>query len=380
MRVLLVANYLNDEQQSMQRFAALMERALRETGHEVCVRRPPGIVGNLHPRGHGLGKWLGYIDKFGVFPITLRAAVRWCDVVHICDHANSFYVKYLRSRPHLVTCHDVLALRSALGEVPENRTAGTGRQLQRMILNGLRQAQHIVCVSEATRAELLRIASIPKDRVSRAYNALNYPYSRMAEPEASAHLHRLGIDPSQPFLLHVGGNQWYKNRLGALQIFSFLRKHPAGQNLKLVMAGKPWTDEMRKLVSECGLLDATCELTSVTNESLRALYSSAKMLLFPSLEEGFGWPILEAQACGCPVVTSSRSPMDEVGGSAAVYVDPENPESAAATIASVVDQANSLREASFQNAARFDESMMIRSYLTIYEKVYNEHTARHQLS
>ena len=380
MRILLVANYLNDEQQSMQRFAVLMERALKEAGHEVCVRRPLGIIGNLHPSGHGLGKWLGYVDKFGIFPITLRAAIRWCDVVHICDHANSFYVRHFKSRPHLVTCHDVLAIRSALGEVPRNTTACTGRQLQRMILNGLRQAQHIVCVSEATRAELLRIAAIPKNRVSRTYNALNYPYSRMAEPEAAAHLRTLGIDPGQPFLLHVGGNQWYKNRLGVLQIFSFLRKHPAGQRLKLVMAGKPWTNEMRKLVSDHGLLEATCELTSVTNEDLRALYSSAKMMVFPSLEEGFGWPILEAQACGCPVVTSSRSPMNEVGGSAAIYVDPENPESAAATIVSAIEQADSMRESSFQNAARFDVSMMVHSYLTIYQKVYNEHTARHQFS
>src|ERR1700737_4422576 len=153
MRILLVANYLNDEQQSMQRFATLIERRLRETRHEVCVctRSPGGSV--------CFGNWLGYIDKFGVFPITLRAAVRWCDVVHICDHANSFYVRYLGSRPHLVTCHDVLAIRSALGEVPRNITGGTGQQLRRRILNGLKQAQHIVCVSDAPRAELLCIAA-----------------------------------------------------------------------------------------------------------------------------------------------------------------------------------------------------------------------------
>ena len=100
----------------------------------------------------------------------------------------------------------------------------------------------------------------------------------------------------------------------------------------LVMVGKPWTAEMRRFILEHGMSDVTMELTGVDNEDLRALYSTATMMLFPSLQEGFGWPIVEAQACGCPVATSGRSPMDEVGGDAAIYIDPENPESAAAVL------------------------------------------------
>ncbi len=371
MKVLLLANYLNDEQESMQRFAALMERGLTQAGHDVRVVRPKVCVGQLHASARGLGKWLGYVDKFGIFPPFLRSAVKWADVIHICDHSNSFYTKHIGAVPHLVTCHDLLAIRSAQGEIPQKRTGWTGRQLQRLIVKGLTEAQHIVCVSEATRRDLLRFVDIPENRVSRTYNSLNYPYSRMETDDATFRLRQLGIDPSQRFLLHVGGNQWYKNRLGVLRIFSILTKLAAGGRLKLVMVGKPWTSEMRRFVLQHGLSNATLELTGVAEEDLRALYSTASMMIFPSFQEGFGWPIVEAQACGCPVATSNRSPMNEVGGNAAIYIDPDNPESAAAAVQRALSGIAGIRELSLANAARFEGSVMIDSYLSLYDKVRN---------
>src|ERR1700683_5179365 len=351
MKILLVGNYENErqDQNSMQRFAAFMARGLTQAGHQVRWLRPRRLIGQLHVSEFGLGKWLGYVDKFGVFPSCLKPAIRWADVVHICDQANSFYTKHMGALPHVVTCHDVLAIRSALGEIPQNRTRWTGRQLQRLILKGLISSQHVVCVSEATRKDLLRIAGIPDDRVSLVYNSLNYPYSRMEQREAGCRLRRLLVDPTQAFVLHVGGNQWYKNRLGVLRIFSLLRKLTPGRQLKLVLVGKPWTTEMRRFVAEHGMSDVTVELTGVVDEDLRALYSAATMMLFPSFQEGFGWPIIEAQACGCPVLTSGRAPMDEIGGNAAIYVDPDEPELAAVTLKCALERAPGLRESSLRN-------------------------------
>lgn len=374
MRILLIGNYLNDGQESMQRFAALMERGLKQAGHEVRTLRAPVVVGQLHPSGEGFGKWLGYIDKFGVFPVILRSAVKWADVVHICDHANSFYIKHVAPVPHVVTCHDMLAIRSALGEIPQNQTRWTGRQLQRLILKGLTEAQHVVCVSEATRRDLLRIADIPERRVSCTYNSLSYPYSRMEEHEAAIRVRRLRMEITQPFLLHVGGNDWYKNRLGVLRIFSALRQLTPGRTFMLVMVGKPWTAEMRRFVLEHGMSDVTTVLTGVANEDLRALYSTATMMLFPSLHEGFGWPIVEAQACGCPVATSRRSPMEEVAGAAAIFINPDNPESAAASLRHALERVADMREASLLNAARF-RSGMVERYLSVYERVCNDRSA-----
>ncbi len=372
MKILLITNYQNDGQESMLRFAALLKDGLAKAGHEVRTLGPRSFFGSLCPAGQGLGKWLGYLDKFANFPHLLKSLAHWADIVHICDHSNSFYTKQLRSLPHLVTCHDLLAVRSARGEVLQSRTRWSGRQLQRIIADGLTRSKHVVCVSEATRRDLMGIIGIPEQRVSRIYNSLNYPYSPMARDESVSRLLTLSIDPGAPFLLHVGGNQWYKNRLGVLRIFACLRSHSHGQRFNLIMVGKPWTTEMREFVIERGLSDRVFELTGIGNEDLRALYSTAKMLLFPSLHEGFGWPIIEAQACACPVLTSNRSPMDEVAGDAAFYVDPEDPESAAQAMKRAFEMAPGLSEAGLRNAARFDTSTMINSYVALYGKIREE--------
>lgn len=369
MRILLVSNYVNDAQESMQRFALLMEKGLMQAGHEVRTLRPQSIVGRIRPSGAGVGKWLGYVDKFGLFPFNLKSALAWADVVHICDHSNSFYTGYLQTKPHIVSCHDLMAIRCSLGEIPRQVTRWTGRRFQRLILNGLRQAQHVVCVSQATTRHLFRITRLPEERVSCIYSSLNYSYSRMRRDEAITRIRKLQIDLGETFFLHVGGNHWYKNRTGVLRIFSWIRKLIPHKNPKMVMVGMPWTDEMRRFVSDNGLNDVTFELPGISDEDLRALYSAAVMLLFPSLDEGFGWPIIEAQACGCPVLTSARAPMDEVGGAAAIYVDPEDPEVAAASAILALDREADLRQESVRNAARFNITDMIEGYLTVYEKV-----------
>ena len=104
MRVLLVGNYAPDRQESMLRFAELMERELRARGHSATVLQPPVVLGKLKAGSGGAGKWFGYVDKFVLFPRRLRAAMRDCDAVHICDHSNAMYVKELGGRG---ACGDV---------------------------------------------------------------------------------------------------------------------------------------------------------------------------------------------------------------------------------------------------------------------------------
>ena len=126
---------------------------------------------------------------------------------------------------------------------------------------------------------------------------------------------------------------------------------------------------MHEFVLRNALGDRVVELTNASNEDLQALYSKATALLFPSLREGFGWPIIEAQACGCPVFTSDRVPMTEVGGDAAIYLDPTDPPAAAAVIANSLDRIPQLRQAGLENAKRFSSSAMISSYSSVYQRL-----------
>jgi len=376
MKILLVGNYEPGGQKSMQRFAALLESGFKAAGHETRIIRPPVVAGAL-PVGGAAGKWLGYLDEFVVFPKRLKEVVEWADIVHICDHSNAFYVKYVRRRPHVVTCHDMLAIRSAIGEFACNHTSWTGRQLQNIILRGLRaagRAGHIACVSEATRRDILRVAGVPQQRVSQIHNGLHFPFSPLEPEQAREQIDKFGIRRDQRFILHVGGNSWYKNRLGTMKIFSALKSWPEAKELSLVMAGQPFMREMRRFQYDNAAGRDVIELIDPSNEELQALYSCANLMLFPSLQEGFGWPIIEAQACGCPVVTSNRMPMTEIGGDAATYIDPDNIEEAAATIDGRICARSQPCEKSLKNAERFSASKMISRYLSLHQSLLNAWT------
>ncbi len=370
-RILLVANFQPDQQESMQRFCELLRAGLSGKGNVVRVVRPQSVFTRLFPRPGGLKKWLGYIDKFLLFPFVLTKEAKDCDVVHICDHSNSIYTRFL-GRPNVVTCHDLMAVRSAREEIPENPTGWAGRILQRAILRGLRRAQFVVCVSEHTRQDVLRLAGRSEPATPRIHNGLNYAYSPMDKEQALPRVKAVFDGNIPPYFLHVGGNQWYKNRLGVLRIYAGLRSRGQFSSHRLVMVGKPFSAEMRSFLASNGLVGDVVEVLASPNEDLRALYSLAECLLFPSLEEGFGWPIVEAQACGCPVFTSNRPPMPEVGGDAAVYFDPSNPESACETIAASLDRRKELSLRGQENASRFTTTAMMAAYLKVYAAAVRE--------
>lgn len=379
LRILLVANYEPDGQQSMQRFAAVMAKELAAAGIDVTVIRPEPFFGRLHPGARGLGKWLGYLDKFLVFPIVLRKKLSTPLVVHICDHSNAFYTRHLRDVPHLVTCHDMLAVRSALGEIPQNPTRWSGRILQRLVVRGLEGARAIACVSNATRGDLSRLVKGSDRRSSIAKSGLNAPFHPLPKDEARARILTLvrALGHSFPeegrYIVHVGDDSWYKNRRWVVEMFSELHRSSDQADLWLIMAGKPLSPEMRSLFEEAGIADRVVELVGVQHEDLCALYSAAELLLFPSLEEGFGWPIIEAQACGCRVVTTDRPPMNDVGGTAAAYFEPEDFGSSLDVLLNVLYENDRQRQAriecGFANAGRYSTARMIENYLALYARV-----------
>lgn len=367
MNVLLIDNYAGSQQESMNRFAELMRQGLEASGHNVRAVRPPVVLGRLYRHQTGFGKWIGYLDRFVLYLPLLRRQVPWADVIHVCDQANAVYVPSFGYKPNVVTCHDVLAIRAALGEIPEAPTGFTGRMYQRWILRNLRKAQAVVCVSKQTQTELQRV--VGHDSVTVVPSALNFPYRPMPAPEATLHLQTVGLGSDSQFFLHVGGEEWYKNRRGALQIFAALVKRPQFKSYRFVMVGRPLEPQTRQLVNSLGLQNRAGTLVDVSNELLRALYSTSQGLLFPSLYEGFGWPILEAQACGCLVVTTNRDPMAEVSGRCAILIDPSDPEKAAEQIDTSWDGRAQLMKAGLENVQRYNVRAMMDGYVAVYSDV-----------
>ncbi len=369
MKVLLVGNYPYLYSQSMDQFATILDKEIKAHGHESWLLRPKTKVGRVMRKPVGVGKWLGYLDMFILFPVDLKPAVKWADVIHICDHANALYVPWLRGKPHVVTCHDMIAVRSARREIPKNKVKLTGRVYERWILNSLKKAQHIACVSATTESDLLRLCGTAAPVTSVVHNGLNYSYTPMPRGEQLMYFEKLHINRDSKFFLHVGSNSFYKNRAAVIRIFSHLVRDATYANHRLVMAGKGLPRDLLQEASRCGVGPKLIEVRNPTQEQLRALYSSAEALIYPSLYEGFCWPIIEAQACGCPVFTSNRHPMMEVGGEGAAYLDPQDYEAAATVILHGLRNRDRMVELGYCNAEKYSTSRMVDGYLKLYKQL-----------
>ncbi len=371
----------------MARSAELLESGLRSRGIAVEVLRPKPFFGLIAKRNPS--KWLTYVDKYVLFPFQLMMRARRCRLIHIVDHSNAVYVFWLRRTKNIVTCNDLLAVRSALGEFPEHRIGFTGRLLQKWILVGLRRADHVVCISDTTKSDVLRLTNKPEADISRIYLGLdavfetelkrrvmgtltdpcvNAENQRSASPTASA----LAIandfgEPARPYIVHVGGDMWYKNRDGVLSIYREVRRRLGDSAPNLVMVGPPLT------TAEEGVQF----FQNVPNSTLVELYRNAELLLFPSLYEGFGWPVIEANACGCPAVVSSAPSLIEAGGSAAsLIVDPRDIQAGADQVIEVLHEESAAKErrakAGYRNASRFSRQEMIAEYLELYASIAPE--------
>jgi glycosyltransferase involved in cell wall biosynthesis len=376
-QILLVGNYSRDDQESMQRFARVMFAGLRENACEVEVLVPPVVLGRWGRSSiEGVGKWLAYVDKFVLFPFRLRQRLRELGkdgaravLVHICDHSNAMYTRYTRGLASVVTCHDLLAVRGARGEPTDCPATAMGGVLQRWIVHGLRRASLVACVSRGTKGDVERVLRTDEigQRIRLVHMGLNHRYRRLEAGEIKVQLAHLAL-PKSPYVLHVGSNLRRKNREGVLRIFS--RMYPQWTGW-LVFAGDPLTSELSALAQSLGVSDRVMVVAKPENAVLEALYNQAISLLFPSRFEGFGWPIIEAQACGCPVVCSDATPLPEVVGDGGLVCPLEDEEAFAAAVLRLTDSAE--REAwirkGLANAAKFTTERMIGDYLNIYEEL-----------
>jgi glycosyltransferase involved in cell wall biosynthesis len=256
-----------------------------------------------------------------------------------------------------------------MGEFKQHSTGWLAKLFVESLLKWLGLAKYIVCISKATRDDLLRISKVVKpDNASVIYMGLNYNYYPADIKESESCLRKLGLKTNLKFFLHVGKDNWYKNRMGLLDIFRNIIEIQDSEDFHLVFAGKDLSTNMVKYITKYKLTNKVISLEGIDNEALRCLYSSAVALIFPSFAEGFGWPIIEAQACGCPVFTSKLPPMTEVGGAAAVYFDPNATKEAARVILEGISDRENLRVRGFENIKRFTAEKMIQEYESVYRK------------
>jgi glycosyltransferase involved in cell wall biosynthesis len=300
----------------------MLEEAYLLRGHEVQVWTPQPFFCRLWQKGR-IAKWLRYIDKYILFPLWVRGKLKKqpADMLYVfCDQALGLWVPLVKHKPHIVHVHDLLALRSALGDVPENPTSWSGRIYQRYIRQGFKQAKHFISISNKTRDDLHHFGQVSAMSSHVVYNGFNYPYAPMAKADAIRVLSDANLPAqSDGMLLHLGGSQWYKNLVGVIRIYIEYVK-AENNPLPLWCISPSPNPQVQTLLKQVPSKGQVLFFQGIENHALQAAYSLARAFVFPSLAEGFGWPIIEAQACACPVLTTDAAPMNEIGGVACSYI------------------------------------------------------------
>jgi glycosyltransferase involved in cell wall biosynthesis len=234
---------------------------------------------------------------------------------------------------------------------------------------------HVLTDSECSRKDILDRLNLRQDRVTVVYPGVELDRLRPASSEDQAEVQvkvkeELGL--RRPYVLCVAGTDPTKNVGTLVEAFARLPlAHRDAHDLVLVGdCGR--REDLRQLVARAGIEKHTIFTGVVTDERLVDLYRQAKLFVFPSRYEGFGLPVLEAMACGCPVVCSSASSLPEVVGDAAILLNPLDVEGFTRTIEQVLGDAElrkDLRQRGLRQAARFTWDRTARETITVYEKI-----------
>lgn len=381
-KIILISNYLPDKQESMRLFMQMFYDSYRSKDLLVEVWYPVVFFGNIAATTlSGIGKWLSYVDKYILFPMVLIGKrikgkfKKEAFIYHICDHSNAPYLFFLPRNKTIITCHDVLAIRGAFGFKDAYCEASlTGRILQEWIFFSLLKARKIGFVSEFTKNQFLELKQLKNKQdfgneplYKIIYNGFNANFGILKGDELKNIFKKYNIHFNIPYILHVGSDLPRKNRELLVEMLYVLDD---SWNGVVCLAGQKIDVKLDNLIHKYGLQDRVVFIERPDHELLVALYNDCDAFVFPSFTEGFGWPLIEAQACGAPVITSALDPMIEVCGGAALHADPNNSKTFADAFKLLADKTvrSDLVQDGFKNCERFKKEAIVKAYLDFYKQ------------
>ena len=257
-----------------------------------------------------------YLSLAGAYRLA-RSIRSEGDIVHLPNQHFARYAIFLK-QPFIVTVHDLARCCFNL-----DRETIIERILLNLDKRYIKRASHIIAISQSTKSDLVKYLNIPESRISVIYNGVDHNIFKPYKPYQIRPYH---VTLShKPYILYVGSERRRKNLSGLFEAFAMLRQE--FPELKLVKVGGPGhsrqlRSEMLKKLSSLAITRDVIFVDYISELELACYYSSATLLAYPSLYEGFGLPPLEAMACGCPVVTANISSLPEVVGEAGIMVNP----------------------------------------------------------
>jgi len=279
---------------------------------------------------------------FGLLPIKIESFTGYLDIFHASDWSQPNTLA-----PSVTTVHDLV-----FKKYPDTVDPLIRRSQEQRLKKVVSQGIHLIADSKSTKDDLMEIYHLPTTRIDVVYPGIDPSYS----PQSSKEIERVKTKYKLPdqYLLAVGTQEPRKN-------LTRLKEAVSGLDLPLVLVGK------------YGWGEKTQTLGYVPDSDLPALYSGASVFVYPSLYEGFGFPVLEAMACGTPVVTSNVSSLPEVVGQAGVLVDPLDTASITAGIKQALSSRDKLSTLGLIQAKQFTWGKTAKQVMEVYEKITSGH-------
>lgn len=287
-------------------------------------------------------------------------------------HALHYNAPLLYRGPLVVSILDVIHITEPTYS-KSLRAWGYARPMLKLVAE---RAKHIVTISEYSKSQIVQLLRIPSSKISVIYCGVSnrfYPGDR--ESARAAIEARFGVPG--PWILYVGNLKPHKNVSTLFEAVGLLRRRHAIPHKLLVVGNDRRWGEFRK--EECkiaGISDITYFVEHVSEDLLRALYAAADLFVMPSTLEGFGLPVLEAMACGTPVVCSRAASLPEVGGDAVLYFDPRSSmelANAMERVASSPDLRETLGRKGLERAKLFDWDNSVREHVNLYRLLLGSH-------
>ena len=365
MNAVLFRDLKEENWPSMNRYADQLVRKLK-TDEFVVPRQDitPSEAFNL------------YYTRYLYYPFKARG--QQGDINHVVDHSYGHLLYALDPKKTVVTCHDLNPLK--------HEESWLNLQLFKVSVGGLKRAVKIISDSEATKKDLIKFLKISLDKIKVIPLGVEEKFRVIEDRgELDRVRRKFNLPHDRKIILHVGGSGYHKNIEGIISAISKI-KYQMGASLSIssrgsklsniffIKIGSGFTDGQKGLIRKLNLEDSVKFLGAVSEEDLVVLYNIADVFVFPSFYEGFGLPVLEAMACGTPVVTSNVSSMPEVAGDAALLVDPFDIDSVASGIGRVINsntaQYQSWVQKGLEQVKRFTWQKTAEETLKVYTEVH----------
>lgn len=362
--VLLLRDIPEHRLRSMERLADEIEQGFAD--HHGIAMRSMALHESATAKRIGLGTLDSYATRYLRYPVAAR--LRPADVYHIVDHGYAHLAALLPSNRVVASCHDLMLMRAEQGDAGP-RARSTSVMRFRWSASFLRRVARVVVPTQVTKHDVEGLVGVDPARI----DVVPYGVGGIFRPfddDRRAALKRDLIGGASIAVLHVSTGNAYKNVEGVLRTIAAL--HASGTDAVLVRAGMPLTEAQSALARQLGVASAVVDCGQVADARLVELYNACDVLLFPSHHEGYGWPPLEAMACGTPVVASECQTLLEVCDGAALHAPASDVGALAAHVQRAVedgDLRDRLRWAGIERAAQCSWQRAIDGFAAAYASV-----------